>query len=472
VKILLLNPPEEKGEHFTREGRCTQQEGIWATLWLPISLVYIATLLKEQGHEAKVFDCPAENLEFQDVRTIIQSYAPEAVLWSTGTPSIDSDLRLSSMIKELNPSIATGVFGTHVTVLDQDCMKKYPSLDAIIRNEPEYTACEWVDALENHREFKGIQGLTYREGENTIVSNPQREFIPHLDALPFPDWSLIHIGSYRVPLKNEPFLMVMPLRGCPFSCNFCTCQTYYGKKLRLRSIQSVIDEIKNDITKYDIHYFFFWAETFTVNRLFIKELCREIALQGLNIHWMCNSRVDTVDEELLELMSKAGCWMISYGIESVDEEILKTARKNITLVQIKRAISLTRKNNILSAGHIIFGLPAETTASAEKTMKEVKGLGLDFAQFYCAVPFPGSELYTVAVEKGWITGQGFESFRQEKAVMSLPSISPDQVERIRKQAIKEFYGRITVMRNVLRLANVRALKSIASGAIKFLKGLF
>jgi anaerobic magnesium-protoporphyrin IX monomethyl ester cyclase len=472
MNILLLNPPEEKGEHFIREGRCTQQEGIWSTLWPPISLVYIGTMLQERGHKVKVLDCPAENISTTSLEAIIYSRKPKAILWSTGTPSIKSDLRLASIIKGIEPSIGTAVFGTHVTVLDQDCMKEYSSLDAIIRNEPEYTACEWIDSWKNQKGFELIKGLTYRDANNKIITNPPREFIIDLDQLPFPDWSQINIQSYKIPLKGEPFLMVTPLRGCPFSCTFCTCQTYYGKKLRLRSIESIINEMKQDTEKYNIHNLFFWAETFTVNRSFIKELCEHIIFNKLNIQWVCNSRVDTVDNELLELMSKAGCWMISYGIESMNEGILKTIKKNTILKQIEDAVKLTKENGILVTGHIIFGLPGETTGSAEETIEKIKKLGLDFAQFYCAVPFPGSELFNTALEKNWITSQSFEGFRQETAILSLPTIKPEQVEHIRKKAIREFYGRISVMKNLLKLVNYRALKSVLSGAVKFIKGLF
>lgn len=163
--------------------------------------------------------------------------------------------------------------------------------------------------------------------------------------------------------------------------------------------------------------------------------------------------------------------MISYGIESIDTNILKTVKKNISYEQIREAIRLTRQNNIMAVGHIILGLPGETVDSANKTVATVKGLGLDLAQFYCAVPFPGSDLFDTALAKGWITGQDFEDFRQEKAVMSLPTISPLEVERIKKQAIMGFYGRVSVVKTLLRLIRLRTLFRAASASFKFLKGV-
>ncbi len=471
MKILLLNPPDEKGGLFIREGRCTQQEGIWAALWPPISLVYIGTLLKEKKHDVKLIDCPAERISLKMLKPIIQSYQPDVIVWSTGTPTIESDLNLSKLIKDIKPSVKTAVFGTHVTVLDKECMERNPYLDVAVRNEPEYTIKEWIDAIINKKGCENVMGLTYRDKDDKITRNPPGKYISTLDELPFPDWSLVNTNSYRLPLKGDCYLMIAPLRGCPFPCTFCTCQTYYGNKLRLRSVSSIISEIRYDIQEFGVNNFFFWAETFTINQKFVKELCKEIILNNLDIKWTCNSRIDTVDREMLALMSEAGCWMISYGIESINSKILEAVKKNFSYEQISEAIRLTKHNGIMAAGHIIFGLPGETVESAKMTIKKVKELDLDFAQFYCAVPFPGSELYNTALNKGWIEGQGFESFRQEKAVMFLPTITTDQVEKIRKQAIKEFYGRFIVIKNIIRLIKPRAFGSIATSIFKFVKGL-
>lgn len=391
-------------------------------------------------------------------------------VWSTGTPTIENDLNLSELIKGIKPSIKTAVFGTHITVLDRECMKKNLTLDAVIRNEPEYTIQEWIDAVINKNGFEHIKGLTYRDIKGIVIRNPPRKYISNLDELPFPDWRLINTNSYRLPLKGEPYLMITPLRGCTFPCTFCTCQTYYGEKLRLRSVTSIINEIKYDIEKFGIKNFFFWAETFTINQKFVKELCKEIILSNIHIKWTCSSRVDTIDQETLALMSESGCWMISYGIESFSPEILKVVKKNISPEQIREAIRLTKYNGIMATGHIIIGLPGETVESAKLTIKAVKELDLNFAQFYCAVPFPGSELYNTALNKGWLKKQDFGNFRQEKAVMSLPTITIDEVERIRTQAIKEFYGRFMVIKNILRLVNLRAFGSITSSVFKFMKG--
>ncbi|MBF0517032.1 MAG: radical SAM protein [Nitrospirae bacterium] len=470
MKILLLNPPSPHGEKFTREGRCTQQSAIWTTLWPPISLVYTGTLIKEQGHEVKVIDCPAEGIYLNDLPHIIAAFSPDAVIWSAATPSINSDLNLASLIKTKKPETFTIVFGTHVTVLDVQSLDRSPSLDIIVRNEPETTIMEAISAIEKHASLIAVEGITFRDSDNKIVRNPARQFIPDIDALPYPDWSLINVNSYRLPLKDKPFLMIMPQRGCHFPCSFCTSATYYGAKVRTRTVDSIVREMKEETERFNITDFFLWAENFTANPYFVRALCEAIINSGLRVSWVCNSRIDTVDGELLYLMRQAGCWMISYGIESFNQDILKGVKKNIEVSQIHNIIELTKKAGILVSAHVIFGLPHETRASALDTKRRVLALPLDFAQFYCAVPFPGSALYGEALKEGWIDSTcDFAGFRQEKPVMSLATITPDEVEAIRVQAVREFYLRRRIILGILKLMSFSNVGRTALSALKFLK---
>ncbi|MBF0456740.1 MAG: radical SAM protein [Nitrospirae bacterium] len=475
MKILLLNPPSPRGEKFTREGRCTQQSAIWTTLWPPISLVYAGTLLKENGHNVRILDCPAEDIDFDDLTRLINVFCPDAAIWSVATPSIESDLQLSSIIIKLNPNIYTIVFGTHVTVLDEQSLEQTPALDIVVRNEPEITIMEIINALENQRgqnRLAAVAGVTFRNSDGQITRNAARGFLSDLDALPFPDWSLINVNSYRLPLKNTPFLMVMPQRGCHFPCTFCTSSTYYGRKLRTRRVELIVREMREAVERFKIRDFFFWAETFTANPAFVRALCNAIIDSNLDVSWVCNSRIDTVDGELLYLMKKSGCWMVSYGIESFDPDILRGVRKGIEVNRFDEIISLTRKAGILASAHIIFGLPHETPATAHETMKRVLALELDFAQFYCAVPFPGSALYEQASKEGWLKGAAdFSGFRQEQAVMSLETITPVEVEQIRAQAAREFYLRPRIILGILKLMNPRHIGVTLLSAFKFLRDI-
>ncbi len=457
MKILLLNPPTGDKKKFIREGRCTQEQGVWATLWPPISLVMIGAVLERAGHDVRIIDCPADGAEWDDLLQHLQQFLPGLVVWSTGTPSIYSDLGLAADIKKIDPSVFTAVFGTHVTVLDRQSLDAFPRIDCIIRNEPEMTVQELAAAVQQRTDLRTVAGITFRDHNNQVVVNPPRPFIDDLDSLPFPAWHLINLDNYTLPMKAKKFVIVVPQRGCPFMCSFCTCQTYYGKKLRKRRVDNVVAEIEYDLDRFNIHDFFFWAETFVVDKDYVAELCRAILKKGIRISWTCNSRVDIVDEQLLQLMARAGCWMISYGIESADQHVLDKTEKGIKVEHFHNAVRCAHKAGIKTAGHFIFGLPGDTEQSMESTIQLSKKLELDIAQFYCAVPFPGSRLYEQAVKQGWIASNNFTSLSQDQAVMNLPTVSTQAVNQFRSRAFKEFYFRPTVWYRIFKLMDVTAL---------------
>jgi radical SAM superfamily enzyme YgiQ (UPF0313 family) len=453
VKVLLLNPPTIDEKQFIREGRCTQEQGVWATLWPPLSLATIGAVLEEDSCGVQIVDCPAQGVPWHALEQLIKTFMPDLVIWSTGTPSVMSDLALASYIKRNNDRILTAVFGTHVTVFDNQSLESFPDIDFVVRNEPEMTVRELVKTLSEGRSPEEVSGLTFRRKTGEIVANPSRPFIEPLDMLPFPAWHLVDLDRYRLPLKGTPYLMVAPQRGCPYKCSFCTCQTYYGKRLRKRSIDSILKEIEYDIEKYKVRDFFFWAETFVIDKEYVAALCSAIIERGLSIAWTSNSRVDTVDSNLLKIMAEAGCWMISYGIESGSQAILDGVNKGTTPEQALQAVQSTREAGIKTVGHFILGLPGETRETLESTITYARKLPLDLAQFYCAVPFPGSSLYDQALKEGWISGHNFNHYKQDYALMRLPTISPEEVNRFRALAYQRFYFRPGNILRALKLIN-------------------
>jgi anaerobic magnesium-protoporphyrin IX monomethyl ester cyclase len=468
MHILLINPPTQDNKKFIREGRCTQEQGVWATLWPPVSLTTIGAALEQNGHEVQIMDCAASGMTWDALGEEIKKITPRLVLWSTGTPSIHNDLTFAAFVKKISPTTVTAVFGTHVTKLDRECLGEYPEVDCIIRHEPELTALELAQAIQDEKAFESIPGLTFRTASGEIMSNPSRPFIEDLDGLPHPAWHLIDTNLYRLPFSGERFLIIAPLRGCPFNCSFCTCQTYYGKKLRKRSVESVIKEIEYDMVRFDVRNFFVWAETFVVDKHYVEQLCRAIIERGLNISWTCNSRVDTVDAALLKLMKQAGCWMISFGIESAEQKILDEVQKGTTVEQAQDAVRWAHEAGIKAVGHIIFGLPGETSQSIMKTMAYAKKLGLDLAQFYCAVPFPGSALYERASNEGWIRDSDFSHYKQDNAVMELPTITSQEVNQYRARAYRRFYFSPRNMLNVAKLIGWKNAGKTARAVFDFL----
>ncbi|MDY6987885.1 MAG: radical SAM protein [Thermodesulfobacteriota bacterium] len=469
MNILLLNPPTFDNKAYIREGRCNQEQGVWTTLWPPISLATAASVLEQEGHKVEVLDCAAQEIHLNTLLNRIRTGGYGLILWSTATPSIKSDLALADEIRKIDSRIVTGVFGTHVTTLAKECLEATEGLDVVIRNEPEESVAALTESLFKKDPLRGIAGISYKDSDGQIIHNPARPFIRDLDSLPIPAWHLLDLKRYRLPLKGDKFLILSPVRGCPYACSFCTAQTYYGKRLRRKSVPKVMEEIEYVIDRFDIRQFFVWADTFTAGRDYVTEFCQAIRDRELAIGWTCNSRVDTVDGTLLAAMAKAGCWMISYGIESGSQKILDRVTKKITLRQCREAVRMARAAGIKVAGHFVLGLPGESEATLKETLAFALTLDIDMAQFYCAVPFPGSSLFELAKAQGWIEGKGFDEFRQDNAVMNLPGLSSSVVNDYRKKAFGRFYLRPSRFFQIWNMVRMRSMGETIRGGLRFMK---
>jgi anaerobic magnesium-protoporphyrin IX monomethyl ester cyclase len=440
MKILLFNPPTPEGKRFIREGRCTQEEGAWGTLWPPLSLASAAAVLERAGHVVKLKDFPAEDSGLRELDTLVRSWHPELAIWSSATPSINSDLAFAALLKKELPGIITCTFGTHVGTLMEECFTAFPDLDYIIRGEPELTVQELVKALEGKKAAEGVPGLAFRRQGKELVVTEARALPKNLDDIPDPAWHLLNLNAYRLPLKGHKFLMVVPTRGCPYACSFCTTHSYYGSQLRRRSPARVVQEIRRNVESFGVRDFLFWSDTFTLDRQYVKDLCQAFLDAKLDISWACNSRVDTADLETFKIMKRAGCWMVSYGIESSSQDVLNLSKKGAEVQDVGQAVRWTKDAGLMATGHFVLGLPGDTPASIQETIDFSNTLGLDFAQYYCAVPFPGSSLYTEAKKNGWLPAVPWEEFRQDNALLQLPGLPPETVERLRNEAYSRFYS--------------------------------
>jgi len=424
---------------------------VWATQWPPVSLATTAAFLERDGHQLKVMDCPAVGLDPPRLTALTEAFQPDFVFWTTGTPTLNHDLRLAERFKHAYPSVITGVFGTHVTALPEVALK-HPGVDVVIRREPEQT----IQNICRHRrdDWGTLDGLSFREGDfGHIHHTPDRNLLD-ADAIPAPAWYHMDLSPYRLPLKGTPFLIVAPIRGCPYRCSFCTAPLYYGRRLRKRPVEWVADEMAEGIRRYGVRDFFVWADTFTADRVYVKSFCREIMARNLKISWTCNSRVDTVDRDTLLLMKRSGLWMISFGLESGDNHVLGLTQKGITVEQSRKAVFMAHHVGIKTSGHFVLGLPGETEETLQKTLALALDLPLDIAQFYAATPFPGTGLYDLAMKKGWIRADS--PLAQDRAGMDLPGLRSEQVDAFRRYAYKRFYGRPRAAKNILSMMEPRA----------------
>lgn len=417
-----------------------QRREAWGYVMAPVTMVTMATLLREQGHEVRVMDCPAQDQPLPAALEEAAAFGPGLVLVNTSTPSIDDDLFAVEQLRaRLGASIRIALFGIHPSARHQELLAAGRGVDCCLVGEPEHTARDLAAALAAGGAVAGVDGLAFLDEAGRPATSRPRAPIADLDALPIPDWSLVDPGDYRLPLNGERFLLVNTNRGCPFQCTFCNAHVYYGRAPRRRSVAHVLRELRSNVERFGVRNFMFWAEEFILEKGFVLELCAAIEAAGLELRWVCNSRVDAVDAEVLAAIRRAGCWNIAYGIESGRQEILDGIGKRTTLAMVERAVRLAREAGLQVTGHVILGFPGDTRESLRATERFVASLDLDFVQYYCAIPYPGTRLYDEAVAHGWLTSDDWRRWEHNQSVLDYPHLRGAEVVRARRGALRRHY---------------------------------
>ena len=447
-KVLLINPPT--GICF-RDGRCqgsiehltAQPERI------PLELAYMAAIFETRGYQCRIRDFPMENTSWKDLEQEIEEFFPDILVLSVGSPTVDFDLKACQIARKINPKITTVAKGAHLYVFDEQILGKYPDLDIVIRGEVEFT----TDDLANEKPLNEIAGITFRK-ETEIVRNPDRKRESDLDRLPFPARHLLKNDLYVRPDTKQSLTVIMTGRGCPYNCIFCLAGKLSGFRLTQRSPGRIADEIEACVSRHNIRNFFFQADTFTINKRWTIQVCREIISRNLDIEWGTNSRVDTIDEERLSWMKKAGCHVIGFGVESGNQETLDRSGKKITLEQSRTAVKLCRQFGIKTYLLFMIGFPWEDKTMVRQTIRFARELKGDFADFNVAYPYPGTDMYETCLARGLFNIEDLCGHDISRPMLRTEHLSRKQLNRLRKEAILRFYLRGGYI--------VRTLKSIHS----------
>ena len=418
-----------------------QKASSWATIWPPITLAVLAELARLKG-EVRLLDGNVEGMSQDGLIAELRDFRPDLVVINTGFPSIDEDMLVARKIKETFPELKILAFGVFFTLLGEESIRQYPFLDFALKGEPEGTFRELSEILAGGAaDFSRVQGLMYMDAKGVRV-NGDRPLVQELDSIPFPARDLLKNDRYRLPHNDKTFTLVNVARGCPFPCIYCIVQPYYGAKVRKHSVDYVMREIRECVERHGVQEFLFWEEVFTLDRAYAFELCDAIIRNGFSFQWAATTRVGLLDEELLRKMKDAGCYLLGLGIESGVQEILDNARKKQTLDDIRKAVALCQKTGIRTMGHFIFGLPGETKETAERTIRFMLELGLDYMQSYCAVPYPKTEFGDMAREKGWIKPVPWSQYDfGGVSIVDTGTLTPDDITYFREKAFRKFYYR-------------------------------
>jgi len=298
------------------------------------------------------------------------------------------------------------------------------NVDVVVRQEGELTMVEFANVVINGKgSISSIEGITYRK-EGSIRRNPGRPLIQNLDILPFPSRSLLPLKMYKVPAT------IITGRGCPSRCIFCAAKALSGDRYRVRSPDNVVEETEQIYSEINPQFLFLADDTFTIFHDRTKEICKRY--HNLGIRWVCESRVNTINREMVKEMAEAGCFMIQFGVESGSQSILNSIRKGITVEQVRKAVSMCKDYGVKPVCSFMIPHPEDTLKTIQETeslMEEFRDLGANIF-VSLTTPFPGTFLYDNAEKLGleYVT-QDTDEFNLATPVIRTKYLSVEEIEK-------------------------------------------
>jgi radical SAM superfamily enzyme YgiQ (UPF0313 family) len=444
-KVILVNPYYEESDHIQP----------------PIGLGYLASCLKKNGFEPVIIDANKERLkESRLVRKII-NLKPNFVGIQVYSVNLKNTKDILNSLKKKLPRLTTFIGGPHPSSSSEnvfDYFKK--SLDFAFKGEAEIGLPQLLSELKNDPpDFKKIPGLIYKDGEKTISNRPL--FEANLDQFGMPDWNLIKPETYPEAqhgafFKNFPIAPIVTTRGCPFNCAFCAGKLNNGSVFRKRGVGGIVEEIKELYYKHGIREFHIVDDNFTLDKAFAKSVLKEIIRLNLKASFAVPNgvRLDTLDEEILSLMKRAGFYLVSVGIESGSDRVLKLMNKNLMPSQIREKVHLIKKSGLDVAGFFILGYPGETEKEIKKTIKFSLELGLLRANYFIFLPLPGTPVFKELERDGKLKKMDFSNFSFTEPSFE-GNINSKKLAKLQKEAFVKFYFR----RPKILIKNLTKIKS-------------
>lgn len=431
------------------------RKGYKENLVPPLGIAYIAAVMEKENYQVKILDLAAEDfdhsedfgngfiiigLSYPKTRKLIEEYSPDIVgvscLFSTQFKAMTN---LCRMVKEINPAIVTVVGGEHPSALPRQSLQN-PYVDYVGIGEGEYVFRDLVDALNRGADVSGLDGLGYKK-DGEIFINPKTQFIDNLDELPMPARHLLPMHTYfKVNLPQgatslrTPNTSLLTSRGCKAKCVFCASTHFWGPKYRERSPENVLAEIELLVKEYGVKEISFLDDNLTYNKKRAMAIFQGMIDRKYDLVWSTpqGTAVYSMDEELLDKMKESGCYEVTFAVESGDQEVLKKIiKKPLNLDRIKGLVKHAKKAGMLVKGYFVLGLPGETKELMKKSIRFARKMGFNSAGIFIATPLPGTELYKICQEKGYLVpGFDFETINFGIGNIQTPDFTPKDVETI------------------------------------------
>jgi radical SAM superfamily enzyme YgiQ (UPF0313 family) len=392
------------GVRFTRQGRCQEREDVLGTTKPPLSLAWIASVLRADGHAALIVDFIADGLTLEDAlaepgRVAVDGAPPTLVIFASSFPTWDADARAMLALRARTgaPVVA---FGPHASCAPLQALAR-AEVDGVLVGEPE-DAARQLAGLAAGDDWSAVPSLAFRRA-GTIVPHRESGRFAGFTTAAGPDWRDVDFTRYRLPLVNAPYALVETSRGCPYTCDFCVAPIQQGHQFRERTPERIVDEVRRLAAERAVRFVYFWGDTVTLNKRTLASIAQALIDARLGVRWVANARADNLtDPAFVKTLADSGCWMLSFGIEAGDPARRDAMQKRLADEPIVAAVRHLGRAGIRSFGFFILGYPTDTPETMAATSRYARTLGLDFAGFYPAVPYPGTELGDRAAASGWI----------------------------------------------------------------------
>ncbi len=413
MRILLINPAYD-GSWFQFHPLKRTFSVYASGVSPPLGLLYVATVLENQGYEVSLIDNDALKWSDDELLGYIKETHPDVIGFSILTASCFNAHRLAKEIKDRYPDIKIIYGGPSATIYPERLMNKYGFVDYLIQGDGEYTTLNLLRELENGQNLKNVRGLVYRE-DKKLVLNEAAPQIRDLDDLPFPNRNLLKTnydlslswGDFKVRFTVGKYTGMLTSRGCPNSCRFCQAGSNHSG-WRGRSAKNVVDELEL-LEGQGYKHVFFVDDNFSADKKRVFEICKLIKERGLKVYWSVEMSVENGSYEMFEAMKDAGCDSILFGFESANQRILDYYCKRITPELSRKTVEAARRAGISCIiGTFLLGAPDETYEEAKRTVDFGFSLDLDALILFSLSVKPDTPIWDELKEKGYLTNDFIE----------------------------------------------------------------
>lgn len=376
----------------------------------PYSLGLLAAMLDDAHYDIRIVDANLDNLTLDDFEAVIQQWQPDLV----GISILSSDFgviahQAAQRIKQVSDRMVVVIGGVYATTMPHSVIKD-PNVDYAVMGEGEHVFPQLLAYLQSQGE-RPTAGIAYREAGRPVIL-PQAHFITDLDALPFPDYSKIDFYRYaNTSFKHVidapralPYAKLSTSRGCPIGCTFCQVESIAGRSTRFQSPNRIVDEIEFLVDTYQIRAIDFLDDNFLGNRRRSIGLFEEMIRRNVPVVWNAsNVSAFFLSETMLDLMKAAGCVYVSIAIESGVPRVLKEIlHKPVNLAHAKKMIAYCRTLGLDTTSLWVIGSPGETWEEIRTSIRVAEEINADYTKLNVAVPYPGTKLYDLAVQGGYL----------------------------------------------------------------------